>query len=299
MRVGFIGLGNMGRAMVRNLRKAGHYVTVYNRTGSRAEELKAEGVTVAAKKADACRGDAVITMVSDDSALREVVLSEEGVIHSLSPGTVHVSMSTISVDLSKHLTGEHSKAGHSYVAAPVFGRPEAAEAAKLYILAAGPDEAVKKCLPLFDSMGQRTFVVGDSPFEANVVKLAGNFLVASLIESLGEAFALIRKSGVEQDRFLEVLTNSIFASPVVRTYGEIIARERYKPAGFKLPLGLKDMELALEAAEGTKTPMPALSMIHDHLITAMARDYGDLDWSSIALLAAENAGLEVRLPEST
>jgi 3-hydroxyisobutyrate dehydrogenase-like beta-hydroxyacid dehydrogenase len=298
MKVGFIGLGNMGRAMVRNLSRAGHDVTVYNRTRSRAEELKAEGVTIASKKADACRGDAVITMLSDDSALREIVLSEEGIIHSLTPGTVHVSMSTISVDLSKHLAAEHSKAGHPYVAAPVFGRPEAAEAAKLYILAAGPDDAVKKCMPLFDSMGQKTFVVGDSAFEANVVKLAGNFLVAALIESLGEAFALIRKSGVEQERFLEVLTNSIFASPVVKTYGEIIAEERYDPPGFKLPLGLKDMELALEAAEGTKTPMPALSMIRDHLLTAMARDYGELDWSSIALLAAENAGLEVRLPDS-
>lgn len=298
MKVGFIGLGNMGRAMVRNLHKAGHDVIVYNRTKSKAEELKAEGVTVAVKKADACRGDAVITMLSDDSALREIVLSEEGIIHSLQPGTVHVSMSTISVDLSKHLTAEHTKSGHSYVAAPVFGRPEAAEAAKLYILAAGPADAVKKCMPLFDSMGQKTFVVGDSPFEANVVKLAGNFLVASLIESLGEAFALIRKSGVGQDRFLEVLTNSVFASPVVKTYGGIIAGERYKPAGFKLPLGLKDIELVLEAAEGAKTPMPAASMIRDHLLTAMARDYGDLDWSSIALLAAENAGLEVRLPES-
>ncbi|MFI5322665.1 MAG: NAD(P)-dependent oxidoreductase [Thermodesulfobacteriota bacterium] len=146
-------------------------------------------------------------------------------------------------------------------------------------------------------MGQRTFVVGETPFEANVVKLSGNFLVASVIQSLGEAFALIRKFGIDQERFLEILTNSIFSSPVYKTYGEIIAQERYKPAGFKLPLGLKDMRLALQAAEEAETPMPTLSLICDHLLTALARDFRDLDWSCLALLSAENAGLEVRLPD--
>jgi 3-hydroxyisobutyrate dehydrogenase-like beta-hydroxyacid dehydrogenase len=297
MRVGFIGLGNMGRGMVRNLLKSGHTVTVYNRTRSRAGELAAEGAIAADISGEACRGDAVITMLADDPAIEEVALGNGGVISALSPETVHICMSTISVKLSEHLTEAHSKAGRAFMAAPVFGRPEAAAAAKLFIVAAGCDEHIHKCMPLFDAMGQRTFIVGENPHEANVVKLSGNFLAASVIESLGEAFALIRKYGIDQERFLEVLTNSIFSSPVYKTYGEIIAQERYKPAGFKLPLGLKDMRLALLAAEEAKTPMPTLSLIRDHMLTALDRDFGDLDWSCLALLSAENAGLEVRLPD--
>jgi 3-hydroxyisobutyrate dehydrogenase-like beta-hydroxyacid dehydrogenase len=298
MRVGFIGLGNMGKEMVRNIFKSGHSVTVYNRTQSRAEELVSEGGILAEKPADACRGDVVITMLADDHATEEVVLGEDGVVSSLAPNTVHICMSTISVNLSERLTEAHSMAGRTYIAAPVFGRPEAAAGAKLFIMAAGPNDVIQRFIPLFESIGQRTFIVGEDPFEANVVKLCGNFLVAAVIESMGEAFALIRKFGVDQERFLDVLTNSIFSSPVYRTYGDIIVRERYKPAGFNLTLALKDMRLALLAAEETNTPMPTLSLIRDRLLTALGRDYGDMDWSCLALLSAENAGLEVRLPDT-
>jgi 3-hydroxyisobutyrate dehydrogenase-like beta-hydroxyacid dehydrogenase len=294
MKVGFIGLGNMGQAMARNLCKVGHGVTVYNRTRSRAEELKSDGAMVVDTPTDACRGDVVITMLADDRAVEEVALGDGRFISALTPETIHISMSTISVGLSEHLTEAHSKAGRTYIAAPVFGRPDAAAAAKLFIVAAGPPKAIKKCIPVFDALGQRTFVVGKNPHAANVVKLTGNFLVAAVIEGLGEAFALIRKYGIDQERYLEVLTNTLFSAPVYRTYGGIIAQEAYEPPGFKLPLGLKDVRLALLASGETETPMPAASLIHDHLLSAMARGYSELDWAALALVCAENAGLERR-----
>lgn len=296
MKIGFIGLGNMGQAMARNLCRAGHTVSVHNRTRSRAEELRAEGALVADTPADACRGDVVITMLSDDAAVEAVVFGDGGLIRALEPDTVHVSMSTISADLSKRLAEEHSKTGGAYVAAPVFGRPDAAAAGKLFIVASGSPELLERCIPVFDALGQKTFIAGDNPPDANIVKLSGNFLVASLIESLGESFALIRKYGIDQNRFLDILTNSLFTAPVYRIYGDMIAHEEYEPARFKLPLGLKDLRLALSAAEKIEMPMPTASLIHDQFLTAIARGYGDLDWASLALLSAENAGLEVRLP---
>jgi 3-hydroxyisobutyrate dehydrogenase-like beta-hydroxyacid dehydrogenase len=297
MKAGFIGLGSMGQAMARNLCKVGHTVTVYNRTRSRAEELKADGAIVADTPADACRGDVVITMLADDHAVEEVVLGNGGFISALTPETIHISMSTISVALSERLTEAHSKAGRTYVAATVFGRPDAAAAAKLFIIAAGPTEAIKRCKPIFDALGQRTSVIGNNPHDANVVKLSGNFLIAAVIESLGEAFALIRKYGIDPERYLEILTNTLFSAPVYKTYGGIIAQERYEPAGFKLPLGLKDVRLALLAAEETEVPMPTASLIRDHFLSAMARGYRELDWAALALVCAENAGLEQRQKE--
>ena len=294
MDVGFIGLGNMGQAMARNLCNAGHSVTVYNRTRSRAEELKAHGAMIVDTPADACRGDAVITMLADDRAVEEVVLGESGFLSALTTETLHICMSTISVALSEHLADAHSEVGRIYIAAPVFGRPDAAAAAKLFIIAAGPTEPIKTCQSIFDALGQRTYFVGKDPHWANVVKLSGNFLVAAVIESLGEAFALIRKYGIDPDRYLEILTDTLFSAPVYRTYGGIIAQERYEPPGFKLPLGLKDVRLALLASEETETPMPAASLIHDHLLSAMARGYRELDWAALALVCAENAGLERR-----
>lgn len=296
MKIGFIGLGNMGQAMARNLCGAGHTVSVHNRTRSRAEELEAEGAIVVDTPADACRGDVVITMLSDDHAVEEVVLGDGRFISAFSPETVHVSMSSISANLSKRLAEAHSKTGGAYVAAPVFGRPDAAAEGKLFVLAAGSPELVEKCMPVFDILGQKTFIVGENPWDANIVKLSGNFLVASLIESLGESLALIRKSGIDQDKFLDVLTSSLFTAPVYKTYGKIMLREDYEPAGFKLPLGLKDIKLALSAAEDLDMPMPVASLIHDQFLTAISRGYRELDWSSLALLSAENAGLEVKLP---
>jgi 3-hydroxyisobutyrate dehydrogenase-like beta-hydroxyacid dehydrogenase len=201
-------------------------------------------------------------------------------------------MSTISVALSKKLAEEHARHGQKYITAPVFGRPEAAEAAKLFVAVAGDKEAIERHRPLLEAMGQRVFVVGDKPEMANVVKLSGNFLIASVIESLGEAIALARKYGIEPHQYVDFLTNSLFAAPVYKTYGTLIADEKYRPAGFKMRLGLKDIKLALAAAESADAPLPVASMIRDHMLTAIARGMDDADWSATAKLAAENAGLK-------
>ncbi|MDB5635704.1 MAG: hypothetical protein JWP51_612, partial [Bradyrhizobium sp.] len=232
MDVGFIGLGHMGAPMARNLLKAGHHLTVYNRTRSKAEALAREGAKVADRVADACRNDVLITMLADDPAVEGVVFGEGGALSALPRNAIHISMSTISVALSDRLAEAHSKANHGYVAAPVFGRPEAAAAAKLFVVAAGPEATLARCYPLFDALGQQTFVISAKPSEANLVKLSGNFLIASMLESLGEAFALVRKAGIDPHRYLDILTNSLFTAPVYRTYGSIIADDKNPTDGF-------------------------------------------------------------------
>lgn len=291
MDVGFIGLGHMGQAMARNLLKAGHRVTVYNRTRSKAEALAAADAQVADRPDQACRGDAVITMLSDDEAVEGIVFGSGNILAALGRGKAHISMSTISPALSDRLAEAHGKAGQIYMAAPVFGRPEAAAAAKLFIIAAGDASAIARYQILFDPMGQRTFVVGDKPSSANLVKLAGNFLIASMVESLGEAFALMRKSAIAPELFLDILTNTLFPAPVYKTYGTMIAAEKYAPAGFKLSLGLKDMRLALTAAEAKAVPMPLASLVRDHFLEGVAQGDGDADWSALARVSARNAGL--------
>ena len=293
MKVAFIGLGNMGSNMARNVLRAGHPVTVWNRTLAKAEEHRAQGAKVAASPAEAAKeAEAVITMLADDAAVESAVLPPGGMIETLPKGAAHISMSTISVGLSRKLAEEHGKRGQKYITAPVFGRPEAAEAAKLFVVAAGDPAVVERLKPLLEVMGQRVFVMGDKPEMANVVKLSGNFLIASVIESVGEAIALTRKYGVDPHQYVEFLTNSLFAAPVYKTYGGLIADEKYRPAGFKIRLGLKDLKLALAAAESVDAPLPVASMIRDHLLTAIARGMEDMDWSATAKLAAENAGLK-------
>lgn len=291
MRVAFLGLGNMGRGMVRNLLKAGNEVVVYNRTRAKADELAKEGATVAEHPA-AIQAEVAFTMVADDAALEQVVLGPQGLISGLPQGGIHVSMSTISAALSRSLTDKHREHDQTLVSAPVFGRPEAAEAAKLFIVAAGPQPAIDRCRPLFDVMGQRTFTVGEEPVMANVTKLSGNFMIASVIECLGEAFSLGRKYGLEADTMLDVFTNSLFAAPVYKTYGAIIAQQKWEPAGFRLRLGLKDVRLALAAADSEAVPMPVASFIHDSFLSAVARGMGELDWAALAKLASERAGLK-------
>jgi 3-hydroxyisobutyrate dehydrogenase-like beta-hydroxyacid dehydrogenase len=291
MRVAFLGLGNMGRGMVRNLLKAGTEVVVYNRTRARADELAKEGAMVAEHPA-AIQADVAFTMVADDAALEQIVFGPQGLISGLPQGGIHVSMSTISAALSRSLADKHREHGQTLVSAPVFGRPEAAEAAKLFIVAAGPQQAIERCRPLFDAMGQKTFIVGEEPVMANVTKLSGNFMIASVIECLGEAFSLGRKYGLEADTMLDVFTNSLFAAPVYKTYGTIIAQQKWEPAGFRLRLGLKDVRLALAAADSVAVPMPVASFIHDSFLSAVARGMGELDWAALAKLASERAGLK-------
>jgi len=291
MNVGFIGLGKMGRGIAENLLKAGHSLTVYNRTRARAESLAAQGARVAATPADASRGDAVFTMLADDSALESVALSDSGIVASLPRGAVHISLATISVALSNRLAEAHARAGSEFVAAPVFGRPEAAAAAKMFVVAAGPAAVLARCQPLFDAIGQRTFPMGDQPASAIAVKLAGNFMLASVVETLGEAFALVRKYGIPPAQFLDLITSSIFPAPVYKAYGTLIAEQRFQPAGFQLPLGLKDVRLALAAAEAVGVPLPVASLVRDQMLTALARGFGESDWSVLGKLSAENAGL--------
>jgi 3-hydroxyisobutyrate dehydrogenase-like beta-hydroxyacid dehydrogenase len=291
MDVGFIGLGRMGLPMARNLMKAAHRVVVWDRTPTRAEALRDEGAEIADSPAGACKADIVITMLANDDAVEEVVLGSGRVIAALRENAIHLSMSTITVAFSEELTEAHHAAGQHFVAAPVFGRPEAAAAAKLFIVVAGERDPVDRCRPLFDDLGQKTFILDHFPPKANLVKLSGNFLVASVIECLGEAMALIRKSDVDPQRFLAILTGSLFAAPVYETYGELILDEKYQPPGFTMPLGLKDIRGVLAAAEAKSVPMPVASLIRDHFIAGIARGKADFDWAALARVAEENAGL--------
>lgn len=291
MDVGFIGLGQMGQAIALNLVKAGHRLTVYNRTRAKAEALASHGAEVADSIAGACRRPVLITMLADDAAIEAAFFGNGNGLSTLGKGAVHISMSTISVALSDRLAQAHREAGQAFVAAPVFGRPEAAAAAKLFVVAAGAEQTLAHCQPLFDAIGQRTFVVGDKPSSANLVKLSGNFLLAAMIECLGEAFALTRKGGVDPHLYLEILTSTLFSAPAYKTYGTIIANQQYEPAGFKMTLGLKDIRLALAAADALATPMPVASLVHDHFLAGVAQGAGDSDWAGLARLAAANAGL--------
>ena len=290
MKVGFIGLGNMGGPMAANLLKAGHEVTVYNRTRAKAEPLVAQGAGYAAQIAEACQGEAVITMLADDAAVEDIVFGIGGVLASLRKGAIHISSSTISVAISDRMAAAHEAKGQRYVSAPVFGRPEAAAAAKLFVVAAGPQPALDTCMPLFEAMGQRTFVFGDKPSLANLVKLSGNFLIASVIETLSEAMALVGKAGLDQHQYLDFLTSTLFVAPVYKTYGGLIADKKFQPAGFAAPLALKDVRLALAAGEQLRVPLPVGSLIRDRLLTLLARGGESLDWSAISQIAADDAG---------
>ena len=293
MKIAFLGLGNMGIHMARHLAKANHEVTVWNRTASRAKELVSQGARAASSPSEAVRdAEVALTMLADDRALESTAFGPGGFLETLPKGAVHISASTISVALSQRLEKEHDQRGQEYIAAPVFGRPEAAEAGKLFIVAAGNGDVIERCRPVLETVGQRVFVMGDKPEMANVVKLSGNFLISTIVEGLGEAIALTRKYGIDPHEYVDFLTTSLFAAPIFKTYGGIIADERYSPAGFKLRLGLKDSRLALAAAESVDMALPLASVIRDHMLTAIARGMEDLDWSATAKLAAENAGLK-------
>jgi 3-hydroxyisobutyrate dehydrogenase-like beta-hydroxyacid dehydrogenase len=298
VKIGFIGLGSMGSGMARNLIKAGHTLVVFNRTRTRAEELRTLGATVAATPGEATSDvEAVITMLADDHALEDAVLGPGRALQALPSGAAHIGMSTISVALSRRLANAHTERQQHYIAAPVFGRPDAAAAAKLFIVAAGPAEQIARYQVLFDAMGQKTFVVGEEALAANVIKLTGNFLISTVIESLAEAVALVRKSGIDANKFLDVLTGSLFTATIYRTYGAMVAAGRFEPVGFKLPLGFKDNRLVLAAAEEASVPLPMASLIHDRFVTAIAQGLREADWSEIARISFQEAGLEESMPK--
>jgi 3-hydroxyisobutyrate dehydrogenase-like beta-hydroxyacid dehydrogenase len=289
MKVGFVGLGGMGSAMAANLLKAGHEVTVWSRRPEPAERLRELGARVVDSAREAFRGDAFLSMLSDDAAVRGVVI--EGGLLAGRTDTIHINTATVSVALAEELTALHRQAGAPYLAAPVFGRPEAAAAAKLHIVTAGDPAVIAKVQPLFDAIGQKTWVVGDHPSQANVVKICGNFMLASAIETLSEASALANAYGVPTKTLLELMTSTLFASPVYQTYGKIIADQNFDPPGFRLKLGFKDVRLALAASEASSVPLPFGAALRDVFIEAIASGLADVDWSAISQVAQRRAHL--------
>jgi 3-hydroxyisobutyrate dehydrogenase-like beta-hydroxyacid dehydrogenase len=272
--------------------KAGHALTVYNRTRSGAEELQRSGAAIARTAGEAASGaEAIVTMLADDRALEDVMFGPGNVTDLLPGGAIHISMSTVSVALSHRLVAAHREEHQHYIAAPVFGRPDAAAAAKLFIVAAGSAEQIARCQCLFDAMGQKTFVLGNDAPAANVVKITGNFLITTVIESLAESFALVRKSGVDPQEFLAFLASSLFPSRVYQTYGGMIAADKFEPVGFRMLLGMKDNRLVLAAAEDAAVPMPMASLIRDRMLAAMAQGMAEADWSAFARISLREAGL--------
>ena len=271
----------------------GHQLFVYNRAHEKAQPLHEAGARICATPAEAAReAEVVVSMLADDVAVEAVTFGANGILAELPPGAIHVSCSTISVALSERLAAAHAEAGLGYVAAPVFGRPEAAVAKKLWLLAAGKTKDVERALPVLQALGRGVTRLGETASIANLVKLTGNVFIASLIESLGEAFALTRKAGVPPELLLELFKN-VFGqgSPILENYATLVAKGDYEHAGFKAKLGLKDLRLALSAADQLEVPLPTAGLIHDQLLSAVATGQGELDWSVIAGMAAKRAGL--------
>jgi 3-hydroxyisobutyrate dehydrogenase-like beta-hydroxyacid dehydrogenase len=290
--VGLIGVGNMGLPIARNLLRAGFEVRVYNRTASKAQALVDEGAKLALQPSEvAARGGVVLTMVSDDRALEELCRTAPSFVERLGPGGIHVSLSTISPHTSRTLAEHHAKHGVSYIAAPVFGRPDAAAAKKLWVCVSGPEAAKKRIEPLLAAIGQANFDFGADPGAANVAKLCGNFLIVAAIEALAESLALAEKNGLDRKSVADLFSQTLFACRIYQGYGSQIAENRYEPAGFRLALGLKDINLVLGAAESSSTPMPLASLLRDRFLSSIAKGRENLDWGGIALNAADDAGL--------
>ncbi|AZC69861.1 MULTISPECIES: NAD(P)-dependent oxidoreductase [Pseudomonas] len=289
MNIGFLGLGGMGAAMASNLLKAGYQVSVWNRSADSLKPLLEQGAIAAQDPIDALRNDVVISMLADDAATRSVLL-DSGALASAKPGLIHIGMATLSVGLISELVALHRERGVTYIAAPVFGRTDVARAGNLNILAAGPAEAIAQVQPLLDAMGQKTWLLGEDPLSAAVVKIAGNFMIASAIETMGESAALVKSHGVEPSQFIEIMTSTLFNAPVYRNYGPQIAEQRFSPAAFRLVLGLKDVGLALEAGQNRHVPLPFASVLRDSLLEAVARGDGELDWTALARIPLRRSG---------
>lgn len=290
MNIGFIGLGKMGKAIAGLLLGSGHKVTVWNRSRDAVQELVAKGAQAVAEPSELGKSDFLLSILANDAATRSVFV-DQGVLEAAHPGLIHINLATISVAWAKELAELHRQRKVGYVAAPVFGRPDAAAAGKLNVVVAGDPATVSKAQPILDAVGQKTWPVGEQPEKANVVKIAGNFMIASAIETMGEAVALSRSHGVKADAFLDILTNTLFAAPAYKLYGGLIAAEKYKPAGFAAPLALKDVRLALSAADENNVPMPFANVLRDSLMELIATGGGDEDWVALAHVAARRAGL--------
>jgi 3-hydroxyisobutyrate dehydrogenase-like beta-hydroxyacid dehydrogenase len=291
MRIGFIGLGHMGRGMAGSLLEAGHELIVFNRSAGKTAELEAAGAKVAAGIGEACDAEVVFTMLSNDEAVESVVFGKGGILETLPAGAVHISSSTISIAMSKRLAAAHAKAGQRYVAATVLGRPDLAAEGQLYVIVAGVDDAVDAVAPLLDAVGRRTTRFGLEPGNANLVKLSVNFLFASVMESLGEAVALVAKGGIDKAVYVDFLTTTMFNAAAYKTYGRLAVSDEPAPVGFAAPLGFKDIRLAMAASETLAVPMPLLSLLHDRFVELMGSGGEHKDWSAIGKLAQRDAGL--------
>jgi len=292
MRIAFLGLGNMGIGMARNLARAGHEVLAWNRTPAKMEDLARDGVEKARSIADAAVTGMVCSMLADDAAVEAVVFGEGGLLRTMKRGGLHISMSTISRALAERLEREHAAAGQEFVSAPVFGRPEAAANQQLLIVAAGDAKAVERAQPILETMGRKVVTIGTEPWQANVLKLCGNFTIACMLETLSEAFVIARKSGIDPGQFLNIVNGELFRSPVYENYGRLILSEKFEPAGFRAALGLKDVRLTLAAAEAAEAPMPFASVLRDQFLAVVAKGDGDRDWAALSEIAAERAGLD-------
>ena len=279
MNVGFVGLGQMGRPMVERLKGAGHSLKVYNRTRHGSETV--------AHASEVLEADVVITMLADDAAVRAVWL-DSGLARRLPKDAVHLNMATVSMGIARELAVVQKDA---YVSAPVFGRPPVAAQGQLDIIAAGPKAALEKCQPLFGVLGKQVFIVGTEAEKANAVKIARNFLLATVIESLGEAYALVRKCGVEANDFWEILAKTSLGSPAYKNYGKMIVEQAWTPAQFAMPLGVKDVELALATAREAGMDLPSGQLIRKHLLAAIAEGRAEQDWAALAGKLAADAGL--------
>ncbi|HEV2289830.1 MAG TPA: NAD(P)-dependent oxidoreductase [Candidatus Acidoferrales bacterium] len=290
--IGMIGLGNMGFPIAENIQRAGHSLKVYNRTASKSAALVASGAKSVSTPAEvASKGGIVVTMVSDDAALEALCTGSDSFVSRLGAGGVHISMSTIAPATARMLARQHESMGVAYIAAPVFGRPEAAAARQLAVCVSGPAAARKRVAPILSPLSRSVFEFGEDPGAANVVKLSGNFLLAALIEALAEAFTLAEKNGIDRTRAFEMLVPTLFPCPVYESYGKRIAEHSYEPAGFRLALGLKDIHLVLRTAAESQTPMPTASLLRDRWLSAMAKKRENLDWAAAALGASEDAGI--------
>ena len=289
MKIGFIGLGRMGGHVAENLLKAGHSVTVWNRSPEPVAALVAKGAAQAETPQDALQGEAVFSMLSNDAVMREIGLAGP-LLDKAAKGLIHVNLATISVDFAKELATAHKKAGLSYISAPVFGRPEMAASAQLVLVAGGDAAALQTMQPVFDKIGARTVPV-EAAEKANLFKIAGNFMIASELEAIGETFALLRKGGVDPAVFHDVLSGRLFTGAVFKAYGLMILNRQYEPAGFALTLGLKDVNLARAAAEGLGVTMPTAEVLKKNYDEAIGWGWQDKDWSAIGEVSAKKAGL--------
>jgi 3-hydroxyisobutyrate dehydrogenase-like beta-hydroxyacid dehydrogenase len=290
--IGFVGLGAMGEPMAANLIASGHKLRVYNRTASKADALVAKGAERVERAGDvAPAGGVAITMLADDAALESVTMGADGLAERLGRGGIHISMSTVAPATARRLAKRHAECGNTYIAAPVFGRPDAAKAKRLWIVTSGPPAQKEAIRAVLEAMGQSIFDFGEDPGAANVAKLCGNFLIAANLEAMSEAFAMAEKQGVDPAAVADMLAKTLFACPIYLGYGRAIAAKRFTPVGFRMPLGLKDVELALRMAAEVTMPLPTASLVRDRMLASLAKGREDMDWSAIALDVLDASGL--------